>query len=859
MHNEEHKMTVKVCADEVIAAVARKQGKAISKAEAEEIVDQLNVWLKRHKGVVDSDTLNNMSIQAQKISLNAKIAAKIEKRNALINKKRYLKIITELKNSDNPSKTLSGILVGDVRTRLDSVDAKGHAIMVDSMGTLAVALSEAQVLDMFRLGDLDEKVYIEMFDGLGSSGDVNARKIAEIIRKHQKNLLDRKNRAGANIGELENYVVRQMHDPLLMMKNFKDIEGSKAEWVAFIKPLLNKEKTFDGLSDKVTSEKSIDDLENDFLGEIFTNLVTGNHNKSGDLNSIDGKRFMMDGFSGPKNLAKSMSQSRVLHFKDGMSSYKYSKQYARMTLSEGVLSGFTHDAQSIALLETFGTNPRSMFDKIIKDIEGTKDINILRKLRKKSLYDQFAELDGTTRQKGISRNFLGMDVSIAGISAGWRMIQNMSKLGFATISSFSDISTKAAFINANTERGVFSSYGRAFIDVFEGFKNTKQKKELGYLLGVGVDNMLNDVHARFGANDSGPGKMAKAHQFFFKLNGMQWWNNSQKTGLARMLAADLAVYANRSFDKVPPETQRLLKLYDIDESDWTVFSQLVDKAQDGRKYVVASKVDELSNDVIDSIIRNKEGTLDITDKLRQDFRDKFRTKINMYYADSADAAIPTPGARERAIMNQGLPRGTVLGEAIRMIMQLKGFPITYITKGLSRQKAHAGYYGVAKMMVGSTVMGYLSICLKDVLRGREPREVFLGNGDFNTKLLQQAFLQGGGAGIYGDFIFNEYNRYGRSFQETLLGPTAGAVDDVAKIFGKFASGDVPTQKLTKLALENTPYINLFYTKLALDYLFLHDLQELAKPGFLRKMEHRINKDFEQDFFISPQSTSGILR
>ena len=852
-------MTVKVCADEVIAAVARKQGKAISKAEAEEIVDQLNVWLKRHKGVVDSDTLNNMSIQAQKISLNAKIAAKIEKRNALINKKKYLKIITELKNSDNPSKTLSGILVGDVRTRLDSVDAKGHAIMVDSMGTLAVALSEAQVLDMFRLGDLDEKVYIEMFDGLGSSGDVNARKIAEIIRKHQKNLLDRKNRAGANIGELENYVVRQMHDPLLMMKNFKDIEGSKAEWVAFIKPLLNKEKTFDGLSDKVTSEKSIDDLENDFLGEIFTNLVTGNHNKSGDLNSIDGKRFMMDGFSGPKNLAKSMSQSRVLHFKDGMSSYKYSKQYARMTLSEGVLSGFTHDAQSIALLETFGTNPRNMFDKIIKDIKGTKDVGILRKLNERSLNNQFAELDGTTRQKGISRNFLGMDVSIAGISAGWRMIQNMSKLGFATISSFSDISTKAAFINANTERGVFSSYGRAFIDVFEGFKNTKQKKQLGYLLGVGVDNMLNDVHARFGANDSGPGKMAKAHQFFFKLNGMQWWNNSQKTGLARMLAADLAVYANRSFDKVPPETQRLLKLYDIDESDWTVFSQLVDQAQDGRKYVVASKVDELSNDVIDSIIRNKEGTLDITDKLRQDFRDKFRTKINMYYADSADAAIPTPGARERAIMNQGLPRGTVLGEAIRMIMQLKGFPITYITKGLTRQKAHAGYYGVAKMMVGSTVMGYLSICLKDVLRGREPREVFLGNGDFNTKLLQQAFLQGGGAGIYGDFIFNEYNRYGRSFQETLLGPTAGAIDDVAKIFGKFASGDVPTQKLTKLALENTPFINLFYTKLALDYLFLHDLQELAKPGFLRKMEHRINKDFEQDFFISPQSTSGILR
>ena len=843
-------MSVKVCAAEVIAAVKRKQNKDIDLKEANDIVDQLNDWLANHKGVVGEDALDKMYTQASKIVLNAKISAKIEKRNALLNQKRYVKLSTEIKAAKDPMKALSGILVGDVRTRLDSVDAKGHAIMVDSMGTLAAALSKAEVLDIFRSGDLDEKIYQEMFDGLGTTKDANAKKIAEIVRKHQKRLLDRKNRAGANITELENYVVRQMHDPLLMIGNFKEVEASKKEWVEFIKPLLNKEKTFDS--------KPIGKTENEYLEDIYTNLITGNHNKTSDLNSVDGTKYFADGFSGPKNLAKSMSQSRVLHFKDGASSYKYTQKYARMSFSEGVISGFTHDAQSIALLETFGTNPKNMFDKIINDVRDTKDITILRKFNERSLRNQFAELDGTTRQKGISRNFLGMDVSIAGIGAGWRMLQNMAKLGFATISSFSDIATKAAFINANTERGVFASYGRAFVDVLEGFQGAK-RKELGYLLGVGVENFLNDVHARFGANDSGPGKMAKAHQLFFKLNGMQWWNNSQKTGIARMLASDLAVYSNRSFDKVPPKTQRLLGLYDIDGDDWKVFSELVEKAQDGRDYVIPDKVDELSNDVVDTLIRNKEGTLNITDKLRQDFRDKFRTKISMYYADSADVAIPTPGARERAIMNQGHPRGTVMGEAIRMIMQLKGFPITYITKGLSRQKATAGYYGVAKMMVGSTVMGYLSIALKDVLKGREPRDVFLGDGEFNTKLLKQAFLQGGGAGIYGDFIFNEYNRYGRSFQETLLGPTAGALDDVAKMLGKLSEGDIPTQKALSFAMQNTPYINLFYTKLALDYLFLHDLQELSKPGFLRKMENRINKDFEQDFYISPQNTSGIIR
>ena len=82
---------------------------------------------------------------------------------------------------------------------------------------------------------------------------------------------------------------------------------------------------------------------------------------------------------------------------------------------------------------------------------------------------------------------------------------------------------------------------------------------------------------------------------------------------------------------------------------------------------------------------------------------------------------------------------------------------------------------------------------------------------------------------------------------------------MAKIFGKFASGDIPTKNLVKVGMENTPFINLFYTKLALDYLFLHDLQELAKPGFLRDMERRINKDFEQEFYFSPQQTSRIIR
>ena len=233
------------------------------------------------------------------------------------------------------------------------------------------------------------------------------------------------------------------------------------------------------------------------------------------------------------------------------------------------------------------------------------------------------------------------------------------------------------------------------------------------------------------------------------------------------------------------------------------------------------------------------------------FKDDLRTKFASYLTDTADTAIPTPGARERAIMNQGLPRGTIGGEAIRLIMQLKGFPITYITKGMGRQLSSGGLVGLSKMMVGTTMMGYLANATKDVLKGRDPQEVFGENYTLNTETLTRAFVQGGGAGIYGDFIFGEFNRFGQSPLETFAGPTLGTASDILKIFAKFRDGDDASASTVRLALRNTPFINLFYTKLALDYLFVYELQEFANPGYLKRMEKRMERETGQEFYIPP--------
>jgi len=867
------------CVDEVMAA-AREAGINLLPDEAEEIIQVLNERLaKRVENAAEGEELEIFGL-AKEIAKQARINAVMQKRNRLLNAKAYADTMRFVKASDDPAEALSAIMVGSYKFMQggqNSVDARQQAIMTKYAGELVAALRKEKLDVLFKSGELDEKIYEAMFDpdtfNVEQAGGPEAKRIAEIIQITQKRLMKRKNGLGAMIGELKNYVVRQTHDPILLRdgaRTDEQFKQARAKWVAYMmqdgvldaKTFENKPPTKDG---KPYSQE-------DFLGDMWDNLVSGNHQKVSALRGDDGKVDSLESFTGPANLAKKLSQSRVIHFKSGKAAYEYSKTYSRQSLSESVINGVTHDAQAIGLMEVFGTNPEAMFNRIINDLQKDSSMVGVDKVRRRQgrLNNQFREIDGSTRARGAGLP-VAFGADFAGIAAGWRMLQNMAKLGMATISSFSDIATKAHFINTRTERGIFGSYAEAFSDIFRGY-NSDEQKELAYLLSVGVESFLGDVHARFGANDSGPGAIAKAHQMFFRINGMNWWNNAQKVGLARMLSADLARYAGKSFDEIGDRTRFNLERYGITEADWNVMRSMDMKAVDGRDYITPSGIETVADSVIEAAAlakinaTRKRPLKKATATMIQKYRDDLSTKISTYLTDSADTDIPTPGAKERAFMNQGTARGTISGEALRAIGQLKGFPITMVMKGMAGQYqvskqlgggTKSGIYGLAQMMVGTTMMGYLSLTLKDILKGKEPLEAFSIEEGLNAEVLTKAFVQGGGAGIYGDFLFGEYNKYGQTLTQNLLGPTFGSIDDIARIYGNVLEAartgdtDALVKNATRFAVSNTPGLNLFYTKTALDYLFIYGLMEKTNPGYLRRMERRMEKDMEQEFYFPP--------
>ena len=205
-------------------------------------------------------------------------------------------------------------------------------------------------------------------------------------------------------------------------------------------------------------------------------------------------------------------------------------------------------------------------------------------------------------------------------------------------------------------------------------------------------------------------------------------------------------------------------------------------------------------------------------------------------------------------MTFGTQKGTYLGEFLRYVMQFKSFPVTVITKQMLPAYYGAGgglkgFAALAPLIVATTIFGYLTGVAKDALKGRKPKDPKA------LKTWKEALIRGGGLGIYGDFLFQEYSKYGRSFQETALGPAIGTFSDALALAYKSATLDADAGDYFRFIKGITPYSNLFYTEMAMNYLLFYNFMEAADPGYLSRMERARRRDFNQEYWLPPTSVA----
>ncbi|MCY1418931.1 hypothetical protein D9M71_345040 [compost metagenome] len=475
------------------------------------------------------------------------------------------------------------------------------------------------------------------------------------------------------------------------------------------------------------------------------------------------------------------------------------------------------------------------------------------------LDNRYKEVSGQTRIPGSAWQ--------ARVAANVRAWQSLSKLGGALLSSFTDLPVAASEMRYQG-RSFLGSLSEMAGGLLKG-RGSKEQREILSSYGVYADSMRGEIMRRFSADDSMGGKMSRGMSLFFKYNGLSWWTDANKASAGLMMAHNLAQNKDRAWGSLNPNFRRALSLYDLDAGKWDLLRGMDTRMADGRDYMTTDGVDAIPDVQVADYLKelNRPVFPGAIREVRQDLNRSLRAYIN----DRVSYAILEPDARTRSIMNQGTQPGTVPGDLLRFVTQFKSFPAAYMQKTLGRELYGRGYaptplgqgyrgskdliaalrngngerLGLAQLLLWTTAFGYLSMAAKDVVKGREPRS------PDDPKTWVAAMVQGGGFGIFGDFMFGEVSRFGNKPLETLAGPTLGTAASAIDLWAKVRSGDDAAASALRLAQNNTPFLNLFYSRIALDHLFFYSLQEAMNPGSLRRTEQRIQKENDQQFLIRP--------
>jgi hypothetical protein len=812
--------------------VKRLTGDLLPDEQINQILDEAKIKINENK--FQGAEVKSEKILAQEIIDKFEYDQVLKKRNLAENNmkalERYEKIIDAVDTSNgkiNPIEAVRGYLVGMQKfskiTR-DSIGLKQATLENDEIRKLVNAIRSLNkdAWNDFTEGRMDIEIMREM-NGK-STGIKNAKNIAKVLKESQNSWRLRLNDLGANIGELDDWITRTTHNTEKMAnasKGSRLLDDNRSAWVEYTQTKLNLKRTFADVNDPVEINK--------ILSSIYDSLMTGDHMKYGGTNSI----------YGTKNVTNRLNSSRVLHFKDLQARQEYNIKFGEPSLQTSVFNVLTSSAKNIVMMQELGTNPQDTFNKILallKKKYKSSDYQIVRDLNFENFRGAFAEVDG-------SANIAGSQI-LAKIGEVVRSTGDMARLGGTVITSFADLGPYMTSTNFQG-RGLLTGLFEAINGLFGG--NPKAAMEALEVISnsVVVSNRGN-VYAD-GAD--GTGAINNLRNKFFKWNGLNGWIASLKSSMALGVSKFYGSLSETKFLDLEKRERNFLTLYGIDEGKWNMLRSIKTLAVDNKRYLTAEAVDDISDDVINSYVGRKLSAREIRN-FKKDLQLTWKNVLN----DQGTHGTPEPDTQIRSITRMGTVRGTAMGEVNRFVMQYKNFAVSLYKKILRREMDSygpdesrlIGATMLASTLMLGTIFGYIVLSVKDMLSGRSPRD------PKKLGVVMQSFVQGGGAGIYGDFLMSEIqNQYGNGIFETALGPTASDIKKFIDVVKNMNEPKKAGKKFLQLAEGHTPFINLYYTKAAYDYLIGYQIKEYLDPGFFNRMKKRNEENRGQTYYFKP--------
>ncbi len=602
---------------------------------------------------------------------------------------------------------------------------------------------------------------------------------------------------------------------------------ARQRWIDYVLPRIDRSR----YPDPETGLDMADDKLREMLSDVWQTIAS--NGLTGDVVSEGG------------NLAEQLGAHRQIWFKDARSFVESNREFGARDLFSAITGEAVRHAKDIALLETYGPNPTMGFKTdlahaMARQAEDNPGAGRKGSHRAQLIFDELsgksigapedrAAIDSLAKYDLVSRSFKGLRNLIAS-----------AKLGMLPFLQINDLATFRAI--AKSDGLGAGKTIRAAISLFNPANASDRKAARRH--GILAQMVLGDAALRYGGDTgNGQGWTSKLANATVKWSGAQHWTDSLKQAFQVSIGWHLADAKNISFDQLSGKFGEMIRRYGITAKEWDIIRSSETVTLAGEQTITPHTVSRYVPREYDA-------------KAYAEVRSAAE-KVGAMMAEEADFAILQPDAKTRTYFLGKTSEGEISGEIVRSIAFFKTFSIAMITKAIPRvvKSGEGAPLGKTRaftefLLIG-TIAGAMTIQLKELAKGRNPRDMD------SLGFMAAAFMQSGGLGIFGDFMFSDANRFGGDLAESFLGPVVGFAGD----FKRLTVGNVQQVaegKDPKLAAETiqfiknyTPLMNLWYTRLALDHALFFHAQEAANPGYLRRVRRRVERQQNQSWWWSP--------
>ena len=636
-----------------------------------------------------------------------------------------------------------------------------------------------------------------------STGNDFAKAFNEAWQEVAEYLRVRFNAAGGDIGKHERWGLPTRWDSARM-----EMQGE----AAFIEDAMNR-LDWDRMAKRL-GRSFPEKARVKALKEVYASITTKGWNK---------KEATAGG--GAKSLANQKAEARFMEWNTGddwlFMQGKYGSGDDVLSIMNAHIDAMARDT---AAIEVLGPNPNASI-KLMQNIMA-KEANVNKSLTKSergTLKKGASFLPGLYDTYTGSANIPASEL-LAKNASDLRAILTGAQLGGAFLSALSDtwFSRMAAKFNGVPQLKVLQRHLQLFANP------NKEDMLIAVRSGLIADSwsQVNAAAMRYTGEIPTSEYARVLSDGVIRASGLGHWTQAGRWAFGLEFMGMLADNSGKSFDALPAPVQRAMTRYDISSGEWDAIRATPLMDHKGAKFLALG-------DIKFQAVRKK--------------------AMNMVHTET-EFAVPSTSLRGRATFKGGKP-GTWPGELLNSSLMYKNFAITMYHTHLRRAMAQpdglskTAYLG--SLVLGTTMMGSLSLQLKDIARGKDIQPMG------NMKFLLAAMIQGGGLGIFGDFMFSNWTRFGHSPAEAIAGPgVAWAADTLrlgqSAVMSAYNMENKIGGDLVRYVGRYTPGSSLWYTRLMFERGVLDQIQTLVDPKYKKRwqtQEQNMMKEKGQEFWL----------